>query len=109
MEVNDYLDSVRFVGYGGLLFSLYTSDCKTIRENSNDILVKYADDKCLTGLISKNDERAYCEEIGKLSTWCNANYLELNMKKTKEIIVDFRKKKNKHYHHSCCKMKMCSV
>ena len=43
--------------------------------------------------MSDNDETAYCEEIGKLSTWCNANDLELNIKKTKEIIVNFRKKK----------------
>ena len=71
MEVNDY-------DY------LCAHLAKPIRENSNDILVKYADDKCLTRLISNNDETAYREEIGKLSTWCNANYLDLNTKKTKE-------------------------
>ena len=59
----------------------YTSDCKPIRENSND------------NLLTNNDETAHGEKIGKLSTWCSANYLELKKKKTKEIIVDFRKKK----------------
>ena len=54
--------------------------------------LQYADNKSLTGLITNNDETAYHEEIGKLSTWCSANYLELK-KKTKEIIVDFTKKK----------------
>ena len=76
-----------------ILFSLYTSDCKPIRENSNDILVKHADAKCFTGLITNNDETAYLEEIGKLSTRCSANYLEFNTKKSKQMIVDFRKKK----------------
>ena len=82
-----------------ILFALYTSDCKPIRENRNYILVKYADDKCLTGLITNNIETA---------RWCSVNYLEHNTKKTKENVVDFRKK-NKHHHHSCCKMKMWSV
>ena len=45
----------------------------------------------MVGLISKADEAAYREEFLKLAAWCSENNLALNTKKTKELIVDFRK------------------
>ncbi|KAK0155571.1 hypothetical protein N1851_002050 [Merluccius polli] len=43
-------------------------------------------------LITKlRDEAAYREDVLKLAAWCSENNLALNTKKTKEIIVDFRK------------------
>ena len=74
-----------------ILFSIYTSDCKPISEDSNDILVKYADDKCLVGLINRDNDRMYKLEVEALILWCEENYLNLNAKKTKEIVIDFRK------------------
>ena len=58
--------------------------------NPNSI-IKFADDTTVVGLISDNDESAYREEVQRLAEWCGANHLSLNAKKTKEIIVDFRK------------------
>ncbi|KAK0154257.1 hypothetical protein N1851_003646 [Merluccius polli] len=40
----------------------------------------------LTPIVSK-------EEVASLELWCAENHLSLNVKKTKEIVVDFRKKK----------------
>ena len=45
----------------------------------------------MVGLIRKDDEQAYREEVRQLVEWCNINNLVLNVSKTKEIIVDFRK------------------
>ncbi|KAK0138091.1 putative RNA-directed DNA polymerase from transposon BS [Merluccius polli] len=45
----------------------------------------------VVGLIPKGDKAAYREEVLKLAAWCSENNLALNTKKTKEIIVDFRK------------------
>ncbi|KAL0190009.1 hypothetical protein M9458_017108 [Cirrhinus mrigala] len=42
-------------------------------------------------LISGNNESAYREEVKRLSDWCRDNNLSLNVDKTKEIIVDFRR------------------
>ena len=42
----------------------------------------------LTGLISDDDSTKYVEEINKFATYYNANFLELNVKKTKEMIID---------------------
>ncbi|KAK1788837.1 hypothetical protein P4O66_014842 [Electrophorus voltai] len=51
-----------------LLYSLYTYDCTAT--SSSIIIVKFADDTVVMGLISGNDERAYLEEIKHLENWC---------------------------------------
>ena len=48
----------------------------------------------MVGLISGGDETAYREEVQRLSTWCTLNNLVLNTSKTKELIVDYRRKKS---------------
>ena len=72
-----------------LLYCLYTNDCSPT--HNNNLIVKFADDTTVVGLISKGDEAAYREEVLKLTAWCSENNLALNTGKTKEIIVDFRK------------------
>ncbi|KAK1785826.1 hypothetical protein P4O66_003201 [Electrophorus voltai] len=78
-----------------LLSSLYTYDC-TATSNST-IIVKFADDTVVMGLILDNDERAYLEEIKHLENWFQENNLLLNVSKTKELIVDCSKKQERHY------------
>ena len=46
------------------------------------------------GLISHGNETIYRSEVRLLVDWCTNNNLELNIKKTKEMIIDFRKIKN---------------
>jgi len=72
-----------------ILYSLYTHDC-VVRSNSNTT-VTFADDTVVVGLISGNDGKAYLEEVAKLSLWCQDNSLMLNVSKTKELIVDFKR------------------
>ena len=74
------------------LFSIFTYDCKS--SFSDNLIVKFADDTTVTGLISNNDESGYRAEVQEIVTWCGKNNLELNVSKTKEIIIDFRRKKN---------------
>ena len=75
-----------------LLYSLYTYDCKP-RYDSN-IIVKFVDDTTVIGLISDDDESAYRDDVKQLVSWCASNDLVLNVSKTKEIVVDFRKSKS---------------
>ncbi|KAK3539814.1 hypothetical protein QTP70_013300 [Hemibagrus guttatus] len=83
------------------LLGLNTSLCNWIldfltgRPHSNHI-VKFADDTTVVGLISKNDELAYREEVQSLTAWCKANSLSLNVDKTKEMVVDFRRAQSDH-------------
>ncbi len=55
--------------------------------------MKFADDTTVIGLISNNDEGAYRDEVENLSIWCHSNNLSLNVEKTKELIIDFRRTK----------------
>ncbi len=73
-----------------LLFTLLTHDC-TAMFSSNHI-IKFADDTTVVGLISNNDETHYREEVAQLAEWCGANNLSLNVEKTKEIVLDFRRR-----------------
>ena len=70
-----------------LLYSLCTHDCMA-RHDSNTIIT-FADDTTVVGLI--NDKTAYSEEVRDLVMWCQDNNLSLNVIKTKEMIVDYRK------------------
>ncbi|KAK1784957.1 hypothetical protein P4O66_018387 [Electrophorus voltai] len=78
-----------------LLYSLYTYECTAT--SSSTIIVKFADDTVVMGLISDNDERAYLEEIKHLKNWCQENDFILNVSQTKELIVDCSKKQERHY------------
>ncbi len=78
-----------------LLYSLYTHDC--VSYHSSTSIVKYADDTLVLGLISNNDKTAYLDEVERLTSWCQDNCLSLNVSKTKELIVDFRKRQQQPY------------
>ncbi len=52
--------------------------------------------KGLIGLITDNDETAYREEVSTLTKWCQENHLSLNIDKTKELVVDFRRQSREH-------------
>ncbi|KAI5629970.1 gastrula zinc finger protein XlCGF28.1-like [Silurus asotus] len=77
-----------------LLFTLLTHDCAPT--HSLNHIIKFADDTTVVGLISKNDESAYREEVQRLTAWCGANNLSLNVDKTKEMVVDFRRAQSDH-------------
>jgi len=52
----------------------------------------------VVGLIFGDDEKAYIEEVANLSLWCQDNSLMLNVFKTKELIVDFRRTTSEDLH-----------
>ncbi|KAK3509696.1 hypothetical protein QTP70_008365 [Hemibagrus guttatus] len=55
--------------------------------HSSNHIIKFTDDTTVVGLISKNDESAYREEMPRLTAWCKANNLSLNMEKTKRWLL----------------------
>ncbi len=77
-----------------LLYSLYTHDC--VSSHSSTSIITFADDTVVLGLIN-NDETAYLHEVERLTSWCQDNCLSLNVSKTKELIVDFRKRQQQPY------------
>jgi len=71
------------------LYSIFTYDCKA--EQPGCLVIKYADDTTVTGLIKNADEHAYRSQIDTIVSWCSQNNLHLNVSKTKEMIIDFRR------------------
>ncbi len=98
MEVGQYTSNSITLNVGApqgcvlspLLYSLYTHDCVSSHRSTS--IIKFADDTVVLGLISNNDETAYLDEVERLTSWCQDNCLSLNVSKTKELIVDFRKR-----------------
>jgi len=86
-----------------ILYSLYTHDC--VARSSSNTIVKFADDTVVVGLISANDDKPYLKEVANLSLWCQDNSLMLNVSKTKELIVDFRRTQHQRtYTPLVCKL-----
>ncbi len=63
-----------------LLHSLYTHDCTAT--HSSNVIIKFADDTTVIGLITDNDEKAYKEEVSTLTKRCQENHLSLTIDKT---------------------------
>jgi hypothetical protein len=60
-------------------------------KHDSNTIIKFADNTPVVGLITNKDETAYKEEVRELSVWCYDNNFSLNVRKTKELIVDYRK------------------
>lgn len=75
-----------------LLFTLYTHDLEA--SNANNVIIKYADDTTIIGLISSNDESHYREEVENVVQWSMENNLLLNTSKTCELVIDFCHNRN---------------
>lgn len=56
----------------------------------------YADDTTVMGLTWDNNDLSYREEVKWLVDWCGVNSLSLNVEKTKELIIDFRREQPSH-------------
>jgi hypothetical protein len=50
----------------------------------------------VVGLITKNNDTAYREEVRDLAMWCQDNNLSLIVIKPKEMIVDYMEKRTEH-------------
>ena len=74
-----------------LLFTLFTNDCRS--SSSSTLIFKFSDDTTVEGLITNADKPAYREEVERVVDWCTNNDLELNVAKTKEMMIDFRRNK----------------
>ena len=70
------------------LFTVYTVEARSSPDDC--LLVKYADDSTLIGLIKKDQDLYYRDWINKFVKYCELSHPVLNVSKTKEIFIDFR-------------------
>ena len=69
-----------------LLFILYTDSCRSHKEGS--YLVKFSDDTALLTL-HQGSESDHGSALTDFVSWCDKNFLDLNVNKTKELVIDF--------------------
>ena len=73
------------------LFTLYTTDFSYCTETCH--LQKFSDDSAVVGCITDGNESEYRTVVDNFVTWSCKNHLQLNVSKTKELVVDFRRSK----------------
>lgn len=72
-----------------LLFSLSTNECQCYYENRH--IFKFADDSVIASLLSENG----CQHgpvLKNFTAWCKRCLLNINVSKTKEMVIDFGRK-----------------
>ncbi|KAI4875625.1 hypothetical protein NFI96_009276 [Prochilodus magdalenae] len=68
---------------------------KLVRYNSGTChLQKFSDDTAIVGCIRNGQEAEYRKLVSDFVSWCKLNQLQLNISKTKEMVVDFRKNRS---------------
>ena len=64
--------------------------------HTSNSIIKFADGTPVVDLNTNDDETAYREEVRALGVWCLENNLSLNVNKTEEMIMYFRKQQRVH-------------
>ena len=73
------------------LFTTYTSDFQYSIGSRH--LQKFSDDTTIVGCVENGQENEHMILLVQFICWCGKNHLQLKVKKTKEMVVDFRRNK----------------
>jgi len=89
--VDDYLTGRPQFVLSPFLFTTYTADFQYCTELCH--LQKFSDDTAIVGCVEGGGEAEYRDLVDRFVKWCGENHLQLNVAKTKEMVVDFRRNK----------------
>ena len=96
VKINSTISRVRTIDTGTpqgavtspIWYILYTNDFRA--RSSTCSISKYADDSVLLGLFfNSSDQSDYENEIVNIENYCKENFLQINVKKTKELVIHF--------------------
>jgi len=93
-KVTTNIGAPQGTGLSPVAFTLYTNDHRGTPPST--YAPKYADDAALAGLIEKDDETEYRRDVANFVSRCDSDGLELNVGKTREMIIDFRMGERDH-------------
>ena len=66
----------------------YTNDCRC--NHANRHIKKIADDSVILSLL-EGEEHHHGPVVDEFTSWCDESFLQLNLSKTKDMIINFRK------------------
>ncbi|KAK0146668.1 RNA-directed DNA polymerase from mobile element jockey [Merluccius polli] len=100
VKFNSHISSLKMINTGApqgcvlspILYTLYTNDCQA--SSLAHTYFKYADDTALVGFLHPDTSSVggFEREVQGFINWCSDNFLQVNVKKTKEMLIDFSKK-----------------
>ena len=71
-------------------YTLYKNDCRSVDPSTQ--FVRFSDDTAmLAHLRDFASYQLYLSSVVRFSSWCSNNVLHLNVSKTKEMCIDFRR------------------
>ena len=72
------------------VYTLYTNDCRSV--DSSTQFVRFSDDTAMLALLNDfASYQSYLSSVVRFSSWCSKKILHLNVSKTKEMCIDFRR------------------
>ncbi|KAI4880740.1 hypothetical protein NFI96_009419 [Prochilodus magdalenae] len=87
----EHLHTNMHAGYSALLLSVRKPRVHGTHVRS--LHQKFSDDSAVVGCISWGDEDEYRATVNDFVAWCELNHLQLNVTKTKKLVVDLRRDK----------------
>ena len=76
--------------YHRMCHKFITNDCRSV--DSSTQFVRFSDDTAMLALLNDfASYQSYLSSVVRFSSWCSNNFLHLNVSKTKEMCIDFRR------------------
>ena len=92
--ITDYLTGrPQFVRLGSVLSDAVVSDTGAPQGTKSCHLQKFSDDSAVVGCMREGEEGEYRTLVDSFVEWSEQNHLRLNVDKTREMVIDFRRKK----------------
>ncbi|KAI3354401.1 hypothetical protein L3Q82_018920, partial [Scortum barcoo] len=66
---------------------------RLLKEKLED-MQKFSDDTAIVDSVESGGEEEYMDLVDRFVRWCEENHLQLNVEKTKEMVVGFRRTKS---------------
>ena len=78
------------------LYTLYANDCRSVDPSTQ--YVRFSDTAMLALLNDFASYQSCLSSVVRFSSWCSNNFLHLNVSKTQEMCIDFRRNRTVNSH-----------